>query len=210
MENQTVVEPQVPSAPVGAAPAPVKSKKGANKWIFIFLGLLILGGAGIFFFATTGGQQTPSPTPSFGIIPNEEVTPAPSPTPSEPVDKSEVTVQILNGTGVAGEAGYLQGKLKELDYTNIEVGNADSTDYTDTVLSVSDKLSSVIVDELKKELDKIYTKVTIKTSSSQKYDAIITTGTREGAAKSTSTPKATTAASPTAEASASPTASPSN
>lgn len=175
--------------------------KGGNKWIFIFLGLLILGGAGIFFFASQEATPKATPTPAFGVVPVDEFTPEPVATAtSEPADKADLTVEVLNGTGVPGEAGYLQGKLKELGFENIEVGNADSTDNTDTTVTFSKSLSQSVQDEVKKELEGIYKKVVVKTSSTQDSDIVIITGLRGSQTSkpsSTSTPKATTSASST-------------
>lgn len=199
-ENPTPVVQEVPTpvATVGQTP----KKKGSNKWLFIFLGLLILGGAGIFFFSSSTNNAKPTPTPSFGIMPVDDYTPEPSSTSTpEPVDKEDVTVEVLNGTGITGEAGYLQGKLKALDFTNIEVGNASSTDHSDTTVTFKKGTSSVIQNEVKEELEDIYKKVIVKTSSIQDSDIVVITGLRSG---QTSKPESTS----TPEASATPTTSP--
>lgn len=200
MENQENQIPNVQEVPTPITSAP-KTNKGANKWLFIFLGLLILGGAGIFFFSSSASQSKPTPTPSFGVMPVDEFTPEPVATSTpEPVNKEDIAIEVLNGTGVAGEAGYLQGKLEDLDYTNIEVGNADSTDYTDTTVTFSKDLSTTVVDEIKKELEEIYKKVVVKTSSTQDMNVVIITGFRAGQTakpESTPSPKATTSASAT-------------
>lgn len=47
-------------------------KRTTNKWLYIFLGLLLLGGVGIFLFARSGGTPEPTPTPSFGVVPVDE------------------------------------------------------------------------------------------------------------------------------------------
>lgn len=207
-ENQAPIVQEVQTPP--GVPSQPKEKKGANKWIFIFLGLLILGGAGIFFFARQGGNAEPTPTPSFGVIPVDDYTPEPVATATpEPVAKEDVSIEVLNGTGIAGEAGFLQGKLKELDYTDIEVGNASSTDNSDTTVTFKKDLSTTIQDEIKEELEEIYKNVVVKTSTTQDSDIVIITGlrgTQTAKPESTATPEETTSPSPTS--SASPTATP--
>lgn len=207
MENQENQAPIVQEVPTPAGvPSQPKEKKGANKWIFIFLGLLILGGAGIFFFASQSANPEPTPTPSFGVIPVDDYTPEPISTPTpEPVAKEDVTIEILNGTGIAGEAGYLQGKLKELDYEKIEVGNAPSTDNTDTTVTFKKDLSTTVVDEIKKELEEIYKNVVVKTSSTQESDIVIVTGLR---GSQTAKPQSTTTPESTSSPGASPTSTP--
>ena len=51
--------------------------------------------------------------------------------------KGKIAVEILNGTGKPGEAGFLQDKLKALGYTKIEVGNATSQNNISTTVTFS-------------------------------------------------------------------------
>ena len=207
-ENQINQEPQVeekPSTPeVGFPLSQSKTKKKTNILVFIILGILILVG-GIIFFVTKGNKESElvSPTPtSEGIIIN---TPSATETP-EPVDKLDVAIEILNGTGISGEAGYLQGILRDLEYTDIEVGNADDQDQTLTTVTFSVDLDETNKNEIQTELEKLYEDVTVKTSSSISVDVSIITGLKKGA---TPKPSVTATASPTPTATTSPTVSPS-
>lgn len=178
-----------------------KTKSGGSKWILIFIALLILGGLGIFFFTKSENEAVPTPTPSFNVTPiNNETTPAPTKSP-EPVKKDDVSIEIQNGTGITGEAAFLQTKLKALGYTDIKVGNASSTDNTITTVTFSKTLSQTVQDEIKTELEKIYKEVTVKTSSTQKSDVVIVTGLRSG---QTTKPVSSTTPRPSASASATP------
>jgi hypothetical protein len=56
----------------------------------------------------------------------EEPTRIPTPT-QEPIEREGVSMQILNGTGIEGEASYLQGRLRNLGYEDIEVANAKNS-----------------------------------------------------------------------------------
>lgn len=179
-----------------------KQKNSGSKWVLIFIGLLILGGAGIFFFTKSDNEPISTPTPSFNVAPIEDnATPSPVAS-SEPVKKEDVSIEIQNGTGITGEAAYLQTKLKALGYTDIKVGNASLTDNTETTVTFSKTLSQTVQDEIKTELEKIYKDVNVKTSSTQKSDVIIVTGLRSG-----QTTKPTSSATPKPSASASPSAS---
>ena len=202
-EVQTEVqEAQVtPPQPTSFSVEP-REKNNGSKWILIFIALLILGGVGIFFFTKSGDEAIATPTPSFNTTPIDEVestsTPASSPAP---VKKSEVSIEILNGTGIPGEAAYLQTQLKALGYSDITAGNASSTDNTITTVTFSKTLSQTVQDEIKKELEKIYKEVSVKTSTTQKSDAVIVTGLRASQTTkpvSSGTPKPLTSASPTA------------
>lgn len=214
MQETSNTDPNATSYPTAASsPVPGTVKKGPNKWLWIFLGLLVLGGVGVFFFTKNKATPTPTATPSFGVIPVEEATETPSPSPvPEPVDKAKVTIEVQNGTGVTGEAGFLQTKLKALGYSDIKVGNADNTSYTDTLVTFKKDTQQAVQDELKKELETIYKKVVIKTSTSQTVNVLIITGLRSGAtakpttkATSTGSPKGTATAKPSGSGSATPT-----
>jgi hypothetical protein len=128
-------------------------------------------------------------------------TVAPSSSPAATIDKTKIQIQVQNGTGIAGEAAYLQTQLGNLGYTNIKLGNSDST-VTATTVTFSGTLNSGVVSEITQKLNSIYQTVTAGTSSTATFDVVIVTGLKKGA-----TPKPS--GTPTAAPSASPTASPS-
>ncbi len=119
-------------------------------------------------------------------------TPAPSASPSS-VDKDQIKIQILNGTGIPGEAAYLQNQLKPLGYTNITAGNADSTTNTTTQVIFASGVSETVKTEITAQLKSIYETVQADTSRSlTSTDIQITTGLKKGA-----TPKPAETPSPT-------------
>jgi uncharacterized protein YaiE (UPF0345 family) len=198
--------------PPQSQPAP---KKGFLKWIIIaILGLLLIGGAA--FFVLQGGDDasTPLKTPTvqgidFVQTPSPTVAPAVTP---EPVNKEGISVELLNGTGIGGEAGYLETQLKSLGYTDIKTGNASGAVVSVTTITFNTSVSETVVSEITKKLEDIYKQVETKTSSNTgSYDVKIIVGLRKGATpkpSTASTPKASTSSSP--KASSSPTSSPSS
>ncbi len=216
MEDQItqseVAQQGPPQAPSFQSPAKIKNSN--SKWIIIFIILLIVGGAGIFYFTKSASKATATPTPSFGVVPidNRVDTSTPVPTKSpEPIKRESVSIEIQNGTGITGEAKLLSDKLKELGYSDITAGNAPSTDNTETTVTFLKTLSQATQDEIKKELDGFYKTVNVKTSSTQKSDVVVITGLRGSqTAKPTSsaTPKATSTATSSASSSATPTSNP--
>ena len=190
---QPIVEEQrTPEVGFPMAPQP-KAKSQGSKLIFIGLGLLILIGLGIFLFARGSKQETtkitPTPTQVTSTpIPTETGSLTPTPTS---IDKTKVKIEIQNGTGITGEAAYLQGKLKTAGYSLITVGNATTQTSTTTTVTFAKSLSATFISDLTKQLEAIYTKVETKTSSTQTNDAVIVTGSRAGV-----TPKPTTTTSP--------------
>ena len=179
-----------------------KTKSSSSKWIIIFIGLLILGGIGIFFFTKSSGEAIPTPTPSFGVVPIDEPETTPVPTKSpEPINRETISIEVLNGTGISGEAKLLSDKLKTLGYSDITSGNAETSDNTETTVTFSKTLSQSVQDEIKKELDSFYKTVNVKTSSTQKSDIVVITGLRGNQTSkpsATPTPKASASASPSA------------
>ena len=185
-----------------------KPKNNGSKWVIIFILLLIIGGAGIFFFSKSGSEPVATPTPSFGVVPIEnKATPAATPTATPAaIKRDEVTIEIQNGTGITGEAKLLQDKLKTLGYSEITVGNAATTDNTETTVTFLKTLSQSVQDEIKKTLESFYKTVNVKISTTQKSDVIVLTGLRSGSTSASATPKSTAIASSSPKASATPTA----
>ncbi len=53
-------------------------------------------------------------------------------------DPSVYSIQVLNGSGIAGAASDLQEILIDNGYQDIDIGNADESTYTDTIINSSD------------------------------------------------------------------------
>lgn len=178
-----------------------RQKGGNAKWLVIFILLLILGGVGIFFFTKSSEEEIPTPTPTFSTTPIvvRDATSTPTSSPVA-IKRSEVAIEIKNGTGITGEAAFLKEKLVALGYSDIKAGNAETTDNTVTQVTFLKTLAQSAQDEIKKELEKIYTEVTVKQVTSQTSEVIVVTGTR-----TSQSPKSTVTSSASPKASVSPT-----
>jgi hypothetical protein len=204
MEDAQNQLPQEQSAPSVSFPNVNEQKKSNGGKTFLIVGILILVailGFVIYKSASKAVNDAPSEaTPIDDLTtPSSEqtvpvITPEPSASTASIVDKAKVKVQVLNGTGITGEAGYLQTQLEKLGYTNIKTGNNDST-VTNTIVTFSKSLDSGVTSEITQKLNTLYEKVTTSTSSSSTFDVSIVIGLRKG-----STPK------PTSSATASPSA----
>lgn len=176
-ENQAVGFPGINQT------APKQTGKNWKWLIVLVLFLVVIGGVTFFVFKSSKTASTleESPTPDTSSLTNlatPEATPTPSSSPSA-ADKSTIKIQILNGTGVSGDAGVLSDKLKELGYTNITTGNASATGATDTQVTFSSSVASSITAEITSKLNDMYKNVTTGNSALNSYDIQIVVGLRK-------------------------------
>ncbi len=81
-------------------------------------------------------QAKPTPTPTM------QPTPTVAPTPV--IDKTTLKIQVLNGSGTAGEAGKMKTLLEEKGYTVVGTGNAKTYDYDQTELQSTSAEEAVL------------------------------------------------------------------
>ncbi len=184
-------------------------KSGGAKTLLIIGVLILVGILGFVIYKNASnkseeGLGEPTPFENLNEPSQNETVTTPTPVPAT-VDKTKVKIQVQNGTGITGEAAYLQTQLKDLGYTNITVGNSTQQNLTATQVSFASTVPSSVVTEITAELNTIYQSVTNSTSTSTTYDVVIITGLRKGV---TPRPSATPAATPSPTPSPTPTATP--
>lgn len=106
--------------------------------ILILILLLIVGGIGGFFFYNFRASFK---APSFAPTPTPSATPAPTQAPKV-LDRSQWSLEVLNGSGIAGEAKRLADKLIELGYPVVKTGNADKSTYETTQFLVKEEMQA--------------------------------------------------------------------
>ncbi len=81
--------------------------------------------------------------------------PEASPTPTEePLDKEAYIIEVQNGSGIAGE-GASVGEMLEKDGFKVgDIGNADKSSYTDTIITVNEDVPDSYIEALTKVLEK--------------------------------------------------------
>ncbi len=128
------------------------------KWLWLLIVLIIIGalvfaffiGIGPFAQLRGGAEEVASPTPESVSSPVS----SPSASPEEEVDKSEPAIRVLNGTGVAGLAASVKDFLEGLGWKVATIGNADSSDFTNTVIKFKEgfeKFESALVADLEND-----------------------------------------------------------
>lgn len=118
--------------------------------------------------------STPTATPTVSVAPVKETTPTLSP-------KQKVKIEVLNGTGVTGEASYLKTKLVNAGFATIDTGNASTTSAeAKTAVTYYSTFPVAMKIDLTTLLSDLYMLVAATNSAeSSKYDAIIVTGKRK-------------------------------
>jgi hypothetical protein len=119
------------------------------------------------------GKPKPTATPTEALT-----TPTPEATPTPELNRSDLSLEVLNGSGAPGVAGDAQDYLQELGYENIEVGNAGSYDYDQTEVAIKESKQEYL-QTLLNDLNEKYT-VNPETTFLEEdydYDAQIIIGT---------------------------------
>jgi len=80
-------------------------------------------------------------------------TPTLTPKPTKTVDLTKYEIEILNGSGVDGEAGRQRDFLKAEGFTIAAVGNADNSDYTETIIQAKEEVDKDFITKLKNVLE---------------------------------------------------------
>jgi hypothetical protein len=208
-ENQSQSVPQTvgetPNSGVSFPTIGEPKKSGGAKTLLVVGILVLVGILGFVIYKSAAKKSAtpisePTPYDNLNTTTEETATPVASPTATaKPADKTKLKVQIQNGTGITGEAAYLQTLLKGLGYTDVTVGNSANQDLTATQVSYASTLTSDVTSELTTKLNSVYQTVTNSKSTSTTYDIVIITGLRKGAtAKPSASPTATSTASPSA------------
>ncbi len=202
-ETPTPVTPEpVPETPVSPAPVapqepvapetpPIDFSAETEKPNFFKLFLITIGVA-LIVAAIAGSlyvyfsgisktkKQSPSQTPSSTLPPTptqtpSSTTPSPSPIPAEKL--SSLKINILNGSGKIGVASNAKSLVEKVGFKVTSTGNAQTFDFTDTIIQVKGTIDASIVDLLKQALSSNYqVKVGDKLNSSNNFDIVITVG----------------------------------
>ncbi len=90
-------------------------------------------------------QATPTPVLEPTIAP-----PTATPTPS--IDREEIRLKVLNGSGISGKATDVKEFFQEAGYGEILTGNADAFDYETTVVQIKEDADPAIRTYIEKDI----------------------------------------------------------
>lgn len=159
----------------GVAPAQEIEKKSGNPiWWILIPGIFLLGAllGGIVFYIKGVNSTAPTPTPT----PTPVTTESPSPSPISKTDLAKYAIKIENGSGIAGAAGTAKELLVKAGFSVSSTGNADTYDFTDTIIEVKSDVPAGFVSFLTTTLQGTYSvgkNVILKDSSTDDIIVII-------------------------------------
>jgi flagellar biosynthesis GTPase FlhF len=142
--------------------------------LFTFILGLILFAGGYYLFSnkenllSTINKPEPSPTETQAVVTPTE----------EPVDLSEFSIRVLNGTETSGLAADLREELESAGFRVVSVGNADADDFEQTEIASVAKVNKAFLEKLKEELGKKYSVGDVVSLSTAAADVVITIGSR--------------------------------
>ncbi len=151
-EEEQVEKPQseavTPADWLNIAPEKQEKRNLLMPFILTLVGTMLISGA---FFAykisTENSKQqvvvSPTPAPTITVAP-------------EKIDVSEYEVEVLNGSGISGEAGRAKTILENGEFIVESTGNADSYDYKETEISINGDVPEEVIDQLKEVLAEEY------------------------------------------------------
>jgi hypothetical protein len=146
--------------------------------------VLLLGVLGYMLYQQSQPPPRPvatTPTPAV-VIPTvvpEDTVASESASATASADLTEFSIQVLNGSGVAGDATRVRAGLEEVGFEGIVTGNSDTTPEQTQVTLVRDVPGSVR-QVLLGALQELSGDVTIREVATAQYDIIIVTSRPSG------------------------------
>lgn len=125
--------------PVAGTPIYQESQEKNAKWLWLLIILIIIGALVFAYLKGLGpfarfksNVVVESPSPISFSSPSPFVSPQAS--SSSSLDRGAVKIRVLNGSGTAGVGSSAKDFLDSKGYKVVSVGNADTFDFTQTVL----------------------------------------------------------------------------
>lgn len=177
---EETVTPNIPSLPEVSKEEGFWQTKRGKTWLFLFVVSILLAIiAGLFIYregvvkSGVNSQNIPVPSPTSAAKPQI------FPTPTQAIiDVSKYEIEILNGSGLNGEAAKVKGQLENEKFTVISIGNALLQQKT--VIQVKQSVPKEFIAKLKSFLEQTYVLDSIQElDESAKFDAAIIIGSQK-------------------------------
>lgn len=147
------------------------SKKSFSKIVLIIPALFLIIGSIIFFGSKLKPKNVDQINPVISVIPT--ITTIPTTIPI-----STLKIQVLNGSGIAGQATKIVNLLSKDNFIVDQTGNATNFDFTQTQIQIKSNISQDVVSLLTKSISDEFTSTisAVKLDETGVFDIIITTG----------------------------------
>lgn len=153
--------------------------------ISAFIGFIILGGL-LFALNNYDLNLTKKTEEKSIVLPS--TTPKPTKEPEDSVDKEAYEIEVLNGSGIAGEAAAVQTLLEDAGFKVSGIGNASNSDFEETQILTGEDIDESYLEELEKTLEDRGPVETEKAPSSQTEDVVVIVGSETSDSDTTPTP----------------------
>ncbi len=120
--------------------------------VFIVLAIIF----GLVIFREGVKKQNQQKDTQISQVPEPTQTISPTPTVTVEIDFSKYSIRILNGSGVKGEANKLKSVLEEQGFKVESIGNADNSNYIQTVVRAKKDIPEQYISKLKGVLESAY------------------------------------------------------
>lgn len=139
----------------------------------------LAGGIYVYLTGTSNITGAPTSAPKEQAIVESTPEPSPEGSPSAAMKVADYKVQILNGSGKIGEAGKAKTLIGKDEFVVSNTGNAESFDFTDTIIQAKSSVPEEVLTALEKSLSSTYSvKIGDNLSTSSSYDIIVTIGSK--------------------------------
>lgn len=123
------------------------------KWFLLAMIFIVILASGFFVFKN---YKNIFPVKKV-IIPTSVPTKIPTPIPSKVEEKKIYQISVLNGSGITGEAKKVADSLIALGLEVSNVGNADNSNYQETIIRYRENVQANFINTIDTELKKNYT-----------------------------------------------------
>lgn len=142
--------------------------------------LAVIIGLGILIAAIIGGMLYLRPPKKTVEKNNVVITTIPTPTEKPKIDKLTVKIQVVNGTGIAGQAGLVVKALTEAGYSTDNIKSINADKYDNSVTTITGRVNfDEIVNNIADVLKPTFSDIAISSSKldeSSVFDIVILTG----------------------------------
>ncbi len=121
---------------------PPRGKKSMKKfiiWLTILSVLALVAG----FFATMAFKENVKEE-AKKVEASSTPVPTPTPEPKPELDRAQWSLEVLNGSGISGQAKKVADAIKELGYVVTKSGNADKQTYEESQIFVTEDLKEKV------------------------------------------------------------------